>query len=1135
MAGGNEFSLVDIYAEGYEYDGGYYYFKADGEYILMIPDEQPKFPYKVQITCDGKAGDYEFADPDGSVEAEGYTFRLMMPNAISTMSMLPLEEISLNKDLLNRTPLDMTFVSVGDIFTAEQLGNGKVMSKYGWGDYDDYYDNNNYNASRDLPIDDYSISNNDGTLNLSRNTSSGYSSGSYDQSNKWEMIVGDKDQLQMANKRYKVTIKTTDSRKWLTPTAYSQDSTGNSADVTVLDDYRYYDNDVDNRNLYFRVPYDAVRNGKKVFVKLAVDNTNFTKKYDSIQVYEGRHQTAESAKSGADITDKIFNTGYDMSGKYGWYENKWITMVALDSSGNALGCLPFKLNMSTASSYLSYSGLFGSNNGSVSSNSSTNNEGKLMKITFKLDQGYPANGQYNLKMYYVKDGTRESDAASVTAAYVGDYASIEAATAAGAENIKSALFGSEGYKTDYSQGVKFSIFVGTTLHKYIVYAEEYKDSGSSGSSAPTISLDSLHSGTAVKFTGLVDENERELTSSEFYIVDRKEDSYAEFNFKTIFVSSSVNLAKLAPVFTTDMGVKLYAPGKSEPEVSGKSYQDFSKGPIQYTAGSEDRTVQQNYWLEVVKVSSDTSKMKLSVNSLGDLEDAKTEEKDGVTYSTRQVMLDGLHDNVHDILFTNMGSIDIPKLSAVLVSDMVVVDPYWTLDGTTELKAFAGTTQEKPLGELKNMAKVRLRAKDGVTSGDVTGTLTVKSGETTLMVLTLTGTIGNPHITTESVPGAVKYVPYGTMIQNNNKYSWNHVTYSLEYGELPDGMQVYPNGELYGVPKSAGTFTFTVLMKNSSSFFKDDSKTFTLTIAENTDDNVKNATDAGYTVLNFIPDVPAGLAQDQVFRSEGQFGEFKKVFLDGNELVKDTDYVANEGSTRITIKAETMKKQSKGKHTLGVEFRQGDNTLKRAAQNFNVGEGIRPSASGGGGGSSNDGGSSDDGGSSGGSASAAPSKPKTPSVTAADVVEQKLEDATYQSIVLPVGGEMLKLSFFNKAYGANEKIIAYLKNGMAFVMDINAFIAAGKDINLACNMKKLENFAPGFQAISLSAAQKTLLGHEISYNMVAGAEYANRPVYVFMFDVAQQAYIPYAQTLVSPIGTIGFMTNQMTDYIIMIAE
>ena len=65
------------------------------------------------------------------------------------------------------------------------------------------------------------------------------------------------------------------------------------------------------------------------------------------------------------------------------------------------------------------------------------------------------------------------------------------------------------------------------------------------------------------------------------------------------------------------------------------------------------------------------------------------------------------------------------------------------------------------------------------------------------------------------------------------------------------MVVKPNGEIYGVPKEAGSFKFEVTMRNSNNG-RPSKKTLTLEVLENTDKNVNAATDIGYTVLQRIP-------------------------------------------------------------------------------------------------------------------------------------------------------------------------------------------------------------------------------------------------------------------------------------------
>lgn len=57
-----------------------------------------------------------------------------------------------------------------------------------------------------------------------------------------------------------------------------------------------------------------------------------------------------------------------------------------------------------------------------------------------------------------------------------------------------------------------------------------------------------------------------------------------------------------------------------------------------------------------------------------------------------------------------------------------------------------------------------------------------------------------------------------------------------------------------------------------------------------------------------------------------------------KLAEGSDYTSEEGSTRVTILNQTLTRKSVGTHTLGMEFRTQDTReLRRAAQNYVVGE------------------------------------------------------------------------------------------------------------------------------------------------------------------------------------------------------
>ncbi len=216
---------------------------------------------------------------------------------------------------------------------------------------------------------------------------------------------------------------------------------------------------------------------------------------------------------------------------------------------------------------------------------------------------------------------------------------------------------------------------------------------------------------------------------------------------------------------------------------------------------------------------------------------------------------------------------------------------------------------------------------------------------------------NPKIITEtqdlnmSDVIRVKYVPYSYTVETNNWDPDNIVTYSIEKGTLARGLQMYPaTGEIYGMPLEAGTFPITVKATFSNPRYLPSYKDLTLTVLDNTDSNVWNASDPGYEVEQYVGTLVSGSGScpvlteltDQLFVSAGTYGEFIDFWLNGEKLTEGRDYTKEEGSTRITIKSQTFrdKADKSGVNTIAAEFRVGGDTskaLKRTAQNFRIQE------------------------------------------------------------------------------------------------------------------------------------------------------------------------------------------------------
>lgn len=948
--GNYAFSIVDASISDKTGDS---FFEEDGSYTINIPEDNPFFPYEVQFTCNGEVTNEWFMTPDDSVEIGGHTFYVSayFDNTVMTqmtldiagkkvvvypeekefnndggvmpLSLLPLEERYLRVDLTQFTPVELTMVSVDSIFAGDNAvaDTDKIIWKMAYND-----------------DEGYTVSTSGDTLDLSCNTC-------YNSNNSWEMIVGEADQLAADNIRYRVIVSNKSTQNWLVPTAYIQDNTGVRTNIGVKD-CRYYD--YSNREVEITLSNTNLGNERKAYIGLSINSELYsTIDFSSFKVFEGKFATAQEAMSGIDITSQLFaedmtqkNAGYLVNK----YTNTWVTMVTFDENGYVTGCLPFSIYWRNTSTGMSIYSLYklveddrydsGYRNVYVNDNTSSRWVDGCYYYIFTLYKDYPANELYYQRFRYEKDGVDSSE--SVTAAYVGNYATIAEAVAVGATDIKADLFAmsestSFGYGADYSQGVDFTIFIGEdgTEEQEIYHYNIKTENGSTPAITSTLS-----SGTAVSFTGLYDANGNYISA---YTVDKEVDSYAEFNYLTILVDENADLSNMAPTFSLSNKVKLYAAGGSAPEESGKSYHDFSQGPVQYTASAEDGETSKNYWLQIVKAEAGDGK--LYINSFAD-DAANTKVENDVTCSTREMMLDGYHNYVHDIWLANIGTEKISYLSVELSSDTVELDEYWTLSGNHDLAGLSTVSTSASYGELPNLAKVRVKAKQGVEDGtEISGTLTFKSGDKTLAVLTLTGIIGDPSITTEEIPEAVKFVPYGTMIQNNNKYSWNKVSYEFLYGSLPEGMEIKSNGEIYGVPAETGDFTFTVRMENSSNEFDSDEATYTLKIVENTDANVEAATDDGYDLSQKVGNFDVNDTGSQTLVSHGEYAEFVALYLDGVQLEDGTDYASEEGSTRITILNQTLAQKglaSTATHTLGMEFRTKDaDILKRAAQNYTI--------------------------------------------------------------------------------------------------------------------------------------------------------------------------------------------------------
>lgn len=537
--------------------------------------------------------------------------------------------------------------------------------------------------------------------------------------------------------------------------------------------------------------------------------------------------------------------------------------------------------------------------------------------------------------------------------YLGSYTSEAAAVAAGAEDVTatvlydSSVAGAQGYKDRFNASKDFTIVL---TDGNVVRCNAYSHASSTSTPDTSFSIGSVYKKNANDYHGYVDSYNAttvgDIALDTYYRVD---DTYDVGGYQMVMLNGEYtedNLKSLIPCYNVTKGTEVSSGGKMESGVTDLSNAQWStKMPdtVLYQVQVPGEKVK-NY--QVTFASKQIGSAKLLV--------AGPDE--------RFVNLTADNDYVHDIVVANMGNQELTGIKVELIDPVnVKLDSYWTLGGTgnDSIPAFEnfntyytdkdGGQHYNNYATPGNIAKIRLLP-DG--SGTISGTLRITTANGGSRDIKLTGIAANPGIVTTELTDAVKYVPYSQMIVTDNMYKWNHTTFKIVDGKLPNGLKLYEKtGEIYGVPQETGSFTFTVQVDYSSSRFTSSQQELTLVVKDNTNTNVYNETDIGYSIKQFIGvEQGAGTrdyyladaSTDQLYVSEGEMYEFVGLWLNGEKLTRGQDYTAVRGSTRITIKSQTFANKAKtdGYNTLAAEFRvvgSTNNELKRTAQNFRLGE------------------------------------------------------------------------------------------------------------------------------------------------------------------------------------------------------
>lgn len=130
---------------------------------------------------------------------------------------------------------------------------------------------------------------------------------------------------------------------------------------------------------------------------------------------------------------------------------------------------------------------------------------------------------------------------------------------------------------------------------------------------------------------------------------------------------------------------------------------------------------------------------------------------------------------------------------------------------------------------------------------------------------------------------------------------------------------------------------------------------------------------------------------------------------------------------------------------------------------------------------------------------------------------------------------LKLALLSKYHGKNMYMMAHLGNGIGYSISNEELGKATEDLTIGSSMKKVVNFADGFETFNVQPTVEKKLGYQIGLHMNVGTQYAGQTAYVFGKNLATGQYELLKAMTVNEIGNVAVFTNEMTEVMILIQQ
>lgn len=141
----------------------------------------------------------------------------------------------------------------------------------------------------------------------------------------------------------------------------------------------------------------------------------------------------------------------------------------------------------------------------------------------------------------------------------------------------------------------------------------------------------------------------------------------------------------------------------------------------------------------------------------------------------------------------------------------------------------------------------------------------------------------------------------------------------------------------------------------------------------------------------------------------------------------------------------------------------------------------------------------------------------------------------EDVTADLDRNILRAVLLDKYYGNNSMIIGHLGNAVGFTIAATGLQKTNKDLDLSIEKRTIANFAQGFMTVGLTSKNPQKLDFPISIHTNVGTEYIGKAAYIFEKSLETGTYRLNKAMLVNEIGNVALTTNEITDYMILIAE